>query len=96
MASGGIGTPQHVAGELFRMMAGVDLLHVPYRGSGPALTDLLGGQAVQVMFGAVPSAIGHIRAGGLRPLAVTTAARSDTLADTPVIADFLPGYAARS
>lgn len=96
MASAGIGTPQHVAGELFRMMAGVDLLHVPYRGSGPALTDLLGGQAVQVMFDAVPSAIGHIRTGGLRPLAVTTTARSHTLADTPVIADFLPGYAASS
>jgi tripartite-type tricarboxylate transporter receptor subunit TctC len=96
MASAGIGTPQHVAGELFKMMAGVDLLHVPYRGSGPALTDLLGGQAVQVMFDAVPSAIGHIRSGGLRPLGVTTAARSDALADTPAVADFLPGYAASS
>ena len=96
MASAGIGTPQHVSGELFRMMAGVDLLHVPYRGSGPALTDLLGDQAVQVMFDAVPSAIGHIRTGGLRALAVTTTARSDALPDTPVVADTLPGYSASS
>ena len=96
MASAGIGTPQHVAGELFKMMAGVDLLHVPYRGSGPALTDLLGDQAVQVMFDAVPSAIGHIRTGGLRALAVTTTARSDALPDTPVVADTLPGYSASS
>jgi tripartite-type tricarboxylate transporter receptor subunit TctC len=96
MASAGNGTPQHVSGELFKMMAGIDLLHVPYRGSAPALTDLLGGQAVQVMFDAVPSAIGHIRSGRLRPLGVTTAVRSDALSDTPVMADFLPGYAASS
>jgi tripartite-type tricarboxylate transporter receptor subunit TctC len=96
MASAGNGTPQHVAGELFRMMAGIDLLHVPYRGSGPALADLLGGGSVQVMFDAMPSAIGHIRAGGLRALAVTTAARSDALPDTPVIAETLPGYEASS
>ncbi|WP_161993484.1 Bug family tripartite tricarboxylate transporter substrate binding protein [Muricoccus nepalensis] len=96
MASAGNGTPQHVAGELFKMMAGVDLLHVPYRGSGPALTDLLGGGAAQVMFDAVPSAIGHVRAGGLRALAVTTAARADALPDTPVLADTLPGYEASS
>jgi len=96
MASAGIGTPQHVAGELFRMMAGIDLLHVPYRGSGPALTDLLGGQSVQVMFDAVPSAIGHVRGGGLRPLAVTTATRSEALPEIPVLADTLPGYAASS
>lgn len=96
MASAGIGTPQHVAGELFKMMAGIDLLHVPYRGSGPALSDLLGGQSVQVMFDAVPSAIGHIRAGGLRALAVTTAGRADALPALPVLADTLPGYAASS
>ncbi len=94
MASAGNGTPQHVSGELFKMMAGIDLLHVPYRGSAPALTDLLSGQAVQVMFDAVPSALGHIRSGGLRPLAVTTATRSETLAGTPVLAEFLPGYEA--
>ena len=96
MASSGNGTPQHVAGELFKMMAGIDLLHVPYRGSGPALADLLGGQAVQVMFDALPSAIGHIRGGGLRALAVTTAARSEALPDTPVLGDILPGYEASS
>ena len=96
MASAGNGTPQHVAGELFKMMSGVDLLHVPYRGSGPAMTDLLGGRAVQVMFDAVPSAIGHLRAGGLRALAVTTAARADALPDTPVLADVLAGYEASS
>ena len=96
MASAGIGTPQHVAGELFKMMAGIDLLHVPYRGSGPALAALLGGQSVQVMFDAVPSAVGHILGGGLRALAVTTAVRSEALADIPVLADVLPGYAASS
>jgi tripartite-type tricarboxylate transporter receptor subunit TctC len=96
MASAGIGTPQHVAGELFKMMAGIDLLHVPYRGSGPALADLLGGQSVQVMFDAVPSAVGHIRSGGLRALAVTTADRSEALPDVPVLAGALPGYAASS
>ncbi|MDO9712594.1 Bug family tripartite tricarboxylate transporter substrate binding protein [Paracraurococcus lichenis] len=95
MASAGNGTPQHVAGELFKMMAGVDLLHVPYRGSGPALADLLGGR-VQVMFDAMPSSIGHIRAGRLRPLAVTTAARSEALPDVPVLADFVSGYEASS
>jgi tripartite-type tricarboxylate transporter receptor subunit TctC len=94
IASAGNGTPQHVAGELFKMMAGVDLLHVPYRGSGPALTDLLGGQSVQVMFDAVSSAVAHIRGGGLRALAVTTSDRSDALPGVPVLADTLPGYAA--
>src|SRR5215467_5072235 len=74
MASAGIGGPQHVAGELFKFMAGVDLVHVPYRGSTPALTDLLGGQ-VQVMFDVTPSSLPHIRAGKLRPLAVTTPER---------------------
>jgi len=96
MASAGNGTPQHVAGELFRMMAGIDLLHVPYRGSGPALADLLGGQSVQVMFDAVPSALGHVRAGGLRALAVTTADRSEALPDVPVLAGLLPRYEASS
>jgi tripartite-type tricarboxylate transporter receptor subunit TctC len=94
VASAGNGTPQHVSGELFKMMAGIDLLHVPYRGSAPALTDLLAGQAVQVMFDAVPSAVGHIRGGALRALAVTTATRSEALAGTPVLAEFLPGYEA--
>ena len=95
MASAGIGTPQHVAGELFKMMAGVDLLHVPYRGSGPALADLLGGR-VQVMFDAMPSSIGHIRDGRLRPLAVTTATRSEALPDIPSLGDVVPGYEASS
>lgn len=96
MASAGIGTPQHVAGELFKMMAGIDLLHVPYRGSGPALAELLGGQSVQVMFDALPSAIGHIRGGGLRALAVTTPVRSEALPGIRVLADALPGYTASS
>ena len=82
MASGGIGVPSHVVGELFKMMAGVDMVHVPYRGAAPALTDLLGGQ-MQVMFDAMPSSIGYIRAGKLRPLAVTTATRSDVLPEIP-------------
>jgi len=91
MASVGTGTTTHVAGELFKMMASVNMVHVPYRGSAPALTDLLGGQ-VKVMFDAVPSSIEHIRAGKLRALAVTTATRSDVLPDIPTVADFLPGY----
>ena len=95
MASAGNGTPHHVAGELFKLMAGVNLLHVPYRGSAPALTDLLGGQ-VQVMFDAMPSSIEHIRAGRLRPLAVTTAARSEALPEIPSLSDVLPGYEASS
>ena len=77
------------------MMAGVEMLHVPYRGSAPALADLLGGQ-VQVMFDAMPSSIGHIRAGRLRPLAVTTAARSEALPDIPSLGDVVPGYEASS
>ena len=93
MASAGIGGPQHVAGELFKFMAGVDLVHVPYRGSTPALIDLLGGQ-VQVMFDVTPSSLPHLKAGKLRPLAVTTAKRLDVLPDVPVMADFLPGYEA--
>jgi len=93
MASSGAGSTIHVSGELFKMMAGVDLVHVPYRGGAPALTDLISGQ-VQVMFDNVPTSIEFIRAGKLRPLAVTTAARSDVLPDLPTVADFLPGYEA--
>jgi tripartite-type tricarboxylate transporter receptor subunit TctC len=93
MASGGIGTPSHVAGELFKMMASVDLVHVPYRGGGPALTDLLGGQ-VQVTFFTTVASIEYIRAGRLRALAVTAATRSDELPDIPTVAEFVPGYEA--
>jgi tripartite-type tricarboxylate transporter receptor subunit TctC len=93
MASFGVGSSSHVAGELFKMMAGVDLLHVPYRGSGPMLTDLLGGQ-VQMTFDNLPASIEHIRAGKLRALAVTTAMRSDALPNIPTVADFMPGYEA--
>jgi tripartite-type tricarboxylate transporter receptor subunit TctC len=93
MASAGIGGPQHVAGELFKFMAGVDLVHVPYRGSTPALVDLMGGQ-VQVMFDVTPSSLPHIRAGKLRPLAVTTPERMDVLENIPAMAEFLPGYEA--
>src|SRR5262249_54770481 len=88
-----IGGPQHVAGELFKFMADVDMVHVPYRGSTPALTDLLGGQ-VQVMFDATPSSLPHIRSGKLRPLAVTTATRLDVLPEIPTVGDFVSGYAA--
>jgi tripartite-type tricarboxylate transporter receptor subunit TctC len=91
MASAGIGTPQHLAGELFKSMAGVDLVHVPYRGGAPALTDMIGGQ-VQVMFDTLNSSIEHIKAGRLRALAVTTAIPSEALPNIPRIADFLPGY----
>ena len=93
MASAGIGTGAHIAGELFKMMAGVDMVHVPYRGGGPALTDLLGGQ-VQVMFPTTVSSIEYIRAGRLRALAVTTATRSDALPDIPTVGEFVPGYEA--
>jgi tripartite-type tricarboxylate transporter receptor subunit TctC len=92
-ASSGNGSPQHIYGELFKMMAGVDMVHVPYRGSAPALTDLLGGQ-VQVMFDALPASIEYIKSGKLRPLAVTTAERVDVLANIPPLGDFLPGYEA--
>jgi tripartite-type tricarboxylate transporter receptor subunit TctC len=91
MASGGVGTPVHMAGELFKMMAGVSIVHVPYRGSAPALTDLIGGQ-VQVMFDTVSSSIEHIRAAKLRPLAVTTATRLGVLPGVPTVAEALPGY----
>src|SRR5262245_14002685 len=93
MASAGNGTSAHVSGELFKMMTGVNLVHVPYRGSSPALTDLLGGQ-VQVYFVPTPPSIEYIRAGKLRALAVTTAMRSQALPDLPTIGDFLPGYEA--
>jgi len=91
MASAGNGTANHVAGELFKMMTGVDIVHVPYRGGAPALTDLLGGQ-VQVVFDNMPSSIEHIRAGKLRALAVTTAERSQALPDIPTVSEFVPGY----
>jgi tripartite-type tricarboxylate transporter receptor subunit TctC len=93
MASAGNGTIQHVAGEMFKMMAGVSLQHVPYRGQAPALTDLIGGQ-VQVMFDSMPASIEHIRAGKVRALAVTTAARSDVLPQLPTVRDFVPGFEA--
>jgi len=95
MASAGNGTPQHVSGELFKMMARVNMLHVPYRGSAAALTDLLGGQ-VQLMFETPPASIEYIRTGKLRALAVTTATRSDALPDLPTVGDFVPGYEASS
>src|SRR5258708_38897915 len=91
MASAGIGGPQHVAGELFKFIAGVNLVHVPYRGSTPALTDLMAGQ-VHVMFDVTPSSLPLINGGKLRPLAVATTTRLDVLPDVPVLADFLPGY----
>ncbi len=93
MASSGNGTSIHVSGELFKMMAHVDMLHVPYRGSAPALTDLMGGQ-VQVLFDNMPSSIEYLKAGKLRPLAVTTAARSDALPGVPTVAETVPGYEA--
>jgi tripartite-type tricarboxylate transporter receptor subunit TctC len=92
-AATGTGTGEHIAGELFKMMAGVDIVHVPYRGGGPALTDLLGGHA-QVMFPSTVSSIEYIRAGRLRALAVTTATRADVLPDIPTVAEFVPGYEA--
>jgi tripartite-type tricarboxylate transporter receptor subunit TctC len=95
MASAGVGTSDHVAGELFQAMTGARMLHVPYRGAGPALTDLLGGQ-VQVIFEPVPSIIEYIKAGKLRALAVTTTARSEALPDIPTLSTFVPGYEASS
>jgi tripartite-type tricarboxylate transporter receptor subunit TctC len=93
MAAGGAGSATHIFGELFKMMAGVDLAPVQYRGSGPALTDLIGGQ-VEVMFDALSSSIEHIRAGRLRPLAVTTATRLEVLPNIPTVGEFVPGYEA--
>ena len=93
MASGPIGGPSHVSGELFKMMTGTDMLLVSYRGVAPAMTDLLGGQ-VQVMFNSLPASIEYIKAGTLRALAVTTATRSELLRDIPTMSEFLPGYEA--
>jgi tripartite-type tricarboxylate transporter receptor subunit TctC len=94
MASAGNGSPAHVAGELFKMMAGVDMVHVPYRGEALALPDLISGQ-VQVLFGVMPASLGYIRAGKLRALAVTTAERQEPLPDVPTVGEFLPGFEAR-
>jgi tripartite-type tricarboxylate transporter receptor subunit TctC len=93
MASSGNGSTIPVSGELFKMMTGISMIHVPYRGGAPALTDMISGQ-VQVMFDNVPTSIEFIRAGKLRPLAVTTAQRSEVLPDLPTVADFVPGYEA--
>jgi tripartite-type tricarboxylate transporter receptor subunit TctC len=93
MASAGKGAPSHLAGELFKTMAGVDMVHVPYRGGGPAVTDLIAGQ-VQVVFPTIVESIEYIRASRLRALAVTTATRSDALPDIPTVGEFLPGYEA--
>ena len=93
MGSGGVGTGGHIAGERFKMMTGVDMVLVPYRSGGPALTDLLGAQ-VQVMFPTTVSSIGYIKAGRLRALAVTTATRSEALPDIPTVSEFVPGYEA--
>jgi tripartite-type tricarboxylate transporter receptor subunit TctC len=95
MASSGHGSSPHMAGELFKMMAGINMVHVPYRGAAPAVTDLLGGQ-VQVMFATMLSSIGYIRSGKLRALAVTTATRSAILPDVPTVADFVSNYEASS
>jgi tripartite-type tricarboxylate transporter receptor subunit TctC len=91
MASGGNGTAGHLSGELFKMMAGINMVHVPYRGEAPALTDMIGGH-VQAMFGTMPASIEYVRAGKLRPLAVTSARRSELLPDLPTVGDFVPGY----
>jgi tripartite-type tricarboxylate transporter receptor subunit TctC len=91
MASAGNGASSHLAGELFMVMTGIEMVHVPYRGSPPALTDLLAGQ-VQVMFDNIPTSLAHIRAGKLRPLAVTAKSRLDVLPEVPPLADFVPGY----
>jgi tripartite-type tricarboxylate transporter receptor subunit TctC len=91
--SGGIGTSIHVASELFKMMAGVEMIHVPYRGGAPAMTDLMAGQ-VQVVFNPVPESMEFIKAGKLRPLAVTSATRSEALPDIPTVGDFVPGFEA--
>ena len=93
IASAGTGSSGHLAGELFKMMTGIDMVHVPYRGGAPALTDLLGGR-VEAMITAMASSIPHIRAGRLRALGVTTAARSQALADVPAVGEFVPGYEA--
>jgi tripartite-type tricarboxylate transporter receptor subunit TctC len=93
MASSGAGSTIHLSGELFKMLTGINLVHVPYRGSAPALTDMISGQ-VQVMFDNIPTSLPHIRAGKLRALAVTSTTRSELMPDIPTVADFLPGYEA--
>jgi len=93
MASSGIGAPSQVFGELFKTMAGVNLVNVPYRGAAPAVTDLLAGQ-VQVYFDPIPNSIGYIRAGKVRPLAITSATRSKALPELPTVSEFVPGYEA--
>ena len=95
IASAGTGTPAHIAGELFKLMTGVDMVHVPYRGAASALTDLLGGQ-VHVMIDNMAASLEHIRAGRLRALAVTTAARLETLPDVPTVGEIVPGFEASS
>jgi hypothetical protein len=91
MGSGGNGSSGHMVGELFKLMAGVDLIHVPYRGQGPAMNDLLGGQ-LQVIFATTPGTTEYVRIGKLRALAVTTRTRADALPEVPTVADFVPGY----
>jgi tripartite-type tricarboxylate transporter receptor subunit TctC len=93
MGSSGVGGVSHVSGELFKMMAGVDMVHVPYRGGAPALTDLLGGQ-VQVVFSSIPSSVGYVKDGRLRALAVTSRVRAEALPDIPALGEFLPGFEA--
>jgi tripartite-type tricarboxylate transporter receptor subunit TctC len=93
MASGGIGSSLHVSGELFKMMTGIDMVHVPYRGSVAALTDMLGGQ-VHVLFDNLPPSLEYIKAGKVRALAVTTARRAEALPDLPTVGEFVPGYEA--
>ena len=93
MASTGIGTSTHLSGELFKVMTGIDMVHVPYRGNAPALTDLLAGQ-VQVLFDSISTSIEHVRAGRLRGLAVTGATRSPVLPDLPTVGDYVPGFEA--
>ena len=93
MGSGGVGSGQHLWGELFKMMAGIDMVHVPYRGAGAAVVDLLAGE-VQVMFDTVATSIGWLRAGALRPLAVTAPTRLQVLPDIPTVGEFVPGYEA--
>src|SRR4249920_690039 len=93
MGSGGNGSPAHVIGEYFKLVTGTDLTHVPYRGAAPAVTDLLGGQ-IQVAFTEMATSLGHVRAGTLRALAVTTAARTEALPDVPTLSEFIPGFEA--